>query len=207
MSGFSAIGIGRHRIGVDGEGVTTLVGGYGCPLDCRYCLNPQCNRGKPSLTLSANELLERLKIDNLYFEATNGGITFGGGEPLLQAAFIRDFILRCRDEGYRWRFWLETCLAVPGEALDAVDDLIDGFIVDVKDMNPAIYTAYTSRSPNRMLANLRTLAERCPEKVIVRLPLIEGFNTPEDVERSADTVCAMGFTRLDRFTYQTKIGK
>ena len=38
------IGIGRHRIGVDGKGVTTLVALHGCPLNCKYCLNPQCHQ-------------------------------------------------------------------------------------------------------------------------------------------------------------------
>lgn len=40
------IGLSRHRIGVDGAGVTTLVAFHGCPLDCKYCLNPQALSSK-----------------------------------------------------------------------------------------------------------------------------------------------------------------
>ena len=86
---FAAFGISRHRLFRDGQGVTTLVGGIGCPLSCSWCINAVCRDPsyKPKIFTSA-ELYERLKIDDLYFEATNGGVTFGGGEPLLQAAFI-----------------------------------------------------------------------------------------------------------------------
>ena len=72
----------RHRIPTDGDGVTTLVGLKGCPLACKYCLNPQCGTAK-SERLTADELYEKVRIDDLYFIATGGGITFGGGEPLL----------------------------------------------------------------------------------------------------------------------------
>ena len=51
------IGISRHRIGVDGKGVTTLVAFHGCPLDCKYCLNPQCHDDSGKIkTLSPQQL-------------------------------------------------------------------------------------------------------------------------------------------------------
>ena len=53
---FDCIGISRHRIGRDGVGVTTLVGGHGCPLDCEYCLNPTCKKGSAPLTFTMEEL-------------------------------------------------------------------------------------------------------------------------------------------------------
>ena len=86
--------IERHRLLTDGIGVTTLVGAYGCPLRCKYCINPHAwnpdtlNR-TPLLTPSA--LSDKVKIDELYFLSTGGGVTFGGGESLLHANFIRAF--------------------------------------------------------------------------------------------------------------------
>ena len=61
----------RHRIPTDGDGVTTLVGLKGCPLACKYCLNPQCGTAK-SERLTADELYEKVRIDDLYFIATGG---------------------------------------------------------------------------------------------------------------------------------------
>ena len=78
------IGVSRHRIGVDGIGVTTLAAFHGCPLRCRYCLNPACLGSADRLyRYTPESLFEKVRIDNLYFLATGGGICFGGGEPLL----------------------------------------------------------------------------------------------------------------------------
>ena len=86
------IGISRHRLGRDGKGVTTLVAFHGCTLHCRYCLNPQClSPDCTCLMMTPDELIDELKIDDLYFQATGGGVCFGGGEPLLRSEFIREF--------------------------------------------------------------------------------------------------------------------
>lgn len=99
------IGINRHRMGIDGNGVTTLVAFHGCPLRCRYCLNPQCNHASGiGQILTPEMLLEQVKIDNLYFLSTDGGICFGGGEPCLRSQFIREF---CQLADPRWRITLK----------------------------------------------------------------------------------------------------
>ena len=78
------IGIERHRLTTDGQGVTTLVAFHGCPLHCRYCLNPQCLVPEGvKRRISTKQLLDEVAVDDLYFQATGGGICFGGGEPLL----------------------------------------------------------------------------------------------------------------------------
>ncbi len=205
---FAAFGISRHRLFRDGQGVTTLVAGFGCPLSCRYCINAVCR--DPAFRpkrFTVPELYDRLKIDDLYFQATDGGVTFGGGEPLLQAAFIRAFIGCVRAAGKNWRFVAETSLAVLEENLALLLSekgempLVSEWIVDVKDMDPVIYERYTRLSPGRMRKNLEVLAARCPELVTVRVPLIPSYNTPEDCARSEEILREMGFSRIDRFAY------
>ena len=62
------IGIDRHRLTTDGEGVTTLVAFHGCPLHCKYCLNPQCLSPDGVLrTITPSELYSEVEIDDLYF--------------------------------------------------------------------------------------------------------------------------------------------
>lgn len=103
--------VARHRIAIDGDGVNTLVVFMTCPLRCRYCLNPQTlDAGLPHRTLTPDELYEETRKDELYFLATGGGVTFGGGEPLLRPDFIRAFRSLCGDE---WKLNLETSLNVP----------------------------------------------------------------------------------------------
>ena len=200
------IGVARHRLTVDGEGVTTLAAFWGCPLKCAYCLNPQCNRAEAYLVMhTPQSLYDYVKIDQLYFLATGGGVTFGGGEPLLNVEFIRSFRELC---GPHWNLTLETSLNVPNALFEKSLDVVDHYIVDVKDMNEAIYKAYTGQDAGQMLSNLRRLADLgLQERVVVRLPLIEQYNTEADVEKSAEQLTAMGFTHLDRFKYKTDIEK
>lgn len=92
------VSINRHRFLVDGEGVTTLVAFRRCPLYCKYCLNPQCNTPEGMKeVLFPQQLYKKVKIDDIYFLVTGGGIMFGGGEPLLCSEFIKEFRKICGD--------------------------------------------------------------------------------------------------------------
>lgn len=197
------IGINRHRIGVDGEGVTTLAAFHGCPLKCRYCLNQSCLDANARVVRHTPEsLYQQLLIDDLYFVATGGGVCFGGGEPLLRPEFIRQFHALCAD---RWKITLETSLNVPSASLQSVAPLVNDFIIDIKDMNDEIYTAYTGKSNTQVWENLKWLSENYDrEHVIIRVPLIPKYNTEEDTERSVERLKELGFGKFDRFTYKTR---
>ena len=197
------IGVSRHRIGVDGIGVPTLAAFHGCPLRCRYCLNPACLGSADRLyRYTPESLFEKVRIDNLYFLATGGGICFGGGEPLLRVDFLEQFRAMC---GTAWRLTAETSLNVTRAAVVKAAEAIDDFIVDIKDFNPEIYKAYTGRSNRRVLLNLRWLVEaKGAEHIIVRVPLIPDYNTDADRDRTVATLKEMGVTRIDRFKYIIK---
>lgn len=192
----------RHRIGIDGAGITSLIAGAGCPLSCRWCINKKLLSEASPQPVTAQQLYETVRIDDLYFQATSGGVTFGGGEPLLHADFIRHFKQIIPPV---WKLNVETSLAVPAENLKIVCDAIDCFIVDCKDMNPEIYHNYTGGNSSLLKDNLQHLAQAVgPEKVLVRIPLIPEYNNPEDQQKSIKTLQAMGFTRFDVFNYTNK---
>jgi len=140
-----------------------------------------------------------VKIDQLYFLATKGGITFGGGEPMLQVEFIKEFRELC---GNQWQIVAETCLNVPFKNLQALDPILDGYIVDIKDMNPDIYKAYTSKDNALAISNLQWLLQHGDSnRIMVRVPHIPDFNTDEDVERSKKRLETMGVKHIDEFNY------
>ncbi len=197
------IAISRHRIQTDGQGVTTLCGFYGCPLRCKYCLNPQSfSENTKTTLLSPQELYERVKIDDIYFVATNGGITFGGGEPLLYADFIAEFRAIC---GEKWRLCAETSLNVSKEAVKIAAGCIDEFFVDIKDMNSEIYKSYTGKSNESVNENLKLLLSLVGrERITLRIPLIKGFNTELDRENSVNYLKTLGFIKFDLFEYKIK---
>jgi pyruvate formate lyase activating enzyme len=192
-------GISRHRLTTDGEGVTTLVAFSGCPLRCKYCLNKASWDPIKGRLYTPQMLFEEVKIDQLYFLATKGGITFGGGEPLLQVEFIKEFRELC---GSQWQLLAETSLNVPFENVQTIDPILDGYIVDIKDMNPEIYQTYTGKDNSVVLTNLEWLLKHgAPNRIMVRVPHIPEFNTDEDVAKSKEHLTAMGVKNIDEFNY------
>ena len=196
------IGIYRHRLQTDGEGVCTLVAFHGCPLRCPYRLNPQClEHEEQGERYDCKSLYEETKVDALYFLATRGGVTFGGGEPCLRSHFISDFRQYC---GKEWQLAVETSLNVPEEHIERLLPVVDRFVVDIKDMNPEIYRRYTGRGNELVHRNLRLLVENGRAKdTIARIPLIPLYNTEKDQQRSREELERLGFSCFDIFTYRT----
>lgn len=195
------IGICRHRLATDGQGVTTLVAFHGCPLRCKYCLNEQCLRPDGVWRqMDALDILNEVMVDDLYFKATNGGITFGGGEPLLRSDDIVSF---CKLMPQEWRITIETSLNADRKHLEAVAPYIDHYFIDVKDMNSQIYRNYTSVDNRQVIDNLQWLAaHEDTQKITIRLPLIPDYNTEADIAKSREQLEAMGFTNFDCFSYK-----
>lgn len=197
------IGISRHRLTTDGDGVTTLVAFHDCPLRCRYCLNPQ-SLGDDSRfrDYTPESLYDEVRIDELYFIATNGGVSFGGGEPCLRHDFIRRFRGLC---GPEWQLNLETSLNVVSDKVKVLLPIVNGLIIDIKDMNPVIYRRYTGHNNALVLENLRLIARLGRQRdCLIRIPLIPEFNTDADRVASRAALEDLGFDRFDLFTYQIR---
>lgn len=197
------LGIRRHRLLSDGFGCRTLVGFYGCPLSCSFCLNPECHTTPLKASYrSVQDLLSEVKKDEIYFSATGGGITFGGGEPLLHADFIANFI---KEAPVWWNYSCETSLNVESTKLMKVINLINEFIVDIKDLSPNIYESYTGVSIDGVLLNLRLVSNMglC-EKFKIRIPEIPSYNNAANIKLSKINLEEMGFSKFERLTYVTQ---
>lgn len=196
------MGIDRLRMETDGEGVTTLVVSAGCPLRCAFCLNPITWDGSfNGKDYSVEELYDALKIDNLYFLSTGGGVTFGGGEPLLHASFLREFILKYK-KVTGWKFDIESSLSVPRKNLEAVIDLIDYFYIDTKDMDKERYEKYTCGDYDLFSGNLSYLLEkRGSECITVKVPKIPYFHKEKEWLENVECLKKMGFDNIYLFDY------
>ncbi len=201
-------GISRLRCGIDGPGVTTLVAFMGCPLRCRYCLNDMCHENvyeldgvtprKGIMLLSPQELYEKVKIDNIYFQTTGGGICFGGGEPGLQVDFIEEFKHICPSS---WKITIETSLEFSYTNKQRLAAIVDHWIVDIKDMNFVIYEKYTGVLTS-VSQNLLSLKKFVPEeKVTIKVPHIPDFNTIDDVRSSIEEIKSFGFKNIEECQY------
>ncbi len=197
------IALCRHRLAIDGTGVVTLVAFHGCTLRCKYCLNSTCLHPSGIWEhYTTHQLLEEVKVDHLYFVATGGGVTFGGGEPLLRSLFIKEF---CEMADKAWNVSLETSLQVPLFHLKRVFPFVNHYFVDVKDTDADIYRAYTGGKWQQVSDNLQWLAAQgAQDKVTIRVPLIPDFNTPAHQTHSRELLERMGFTSFDVFDYAVR---
>ena len=202
-------GISRLRMGTDGPGITTLVTFMGCPLQCKYCLNDFCHKpvfeanGKtPSKGVSVitpQDLYDKVKIDNLYFGMTGGGICFGGGEPALKWRFIRSFRKIC---GPEWKITLETCLHYNEYIIKELSKIVDLWIVDIKSMEPIIFEEYTGVKVAPLYSRLKLLRDIVgEEKVVIKIPLIPEFKDERSVKWELSKIKAMGFTHIEQIEY------
>ena len=149
-----------------------------------------------------DELIQKVSVDNIYFEATHGGITFGGGEPLLQSDFIAEFI-SCAPK--TWNYYIETSLSVPFENIEKISNQILYFIVDIKTLDTLIYEDYTGSELDLAKENLIKLKHLIgADKIIVRAPIIPGYANKTSQIKTINELKSLGFYNIDAFEYKRK---
>lgn len=192
-------GIERLRIDTDGKGIRTLIAMNDCVLKCQYCINKRHINVFPFYKKTSTEQLGRMiEKDAVYFEMSGGGVTFGGGEPLLYPDFIKEFHRRYPE----WRIDIQTSLNVSYYNINGLLSIIDGWHIDIKDMNPIIYEAYTGCSNEMVIKNLKVLCKKISQdKINVRVPYISGYNLDKDVENSIAILKKMGIENIEEFEY------
>lgn len=193
------MGINRHRMGTDGKGISTLITFYGCPLNCKYCLNPQCkSESTPCTYIEPNDLVNLLMVDDIYFKSTGGGIVFGGGEPLLNAEYIEEV---CDLVPLQWKIRIETSLNVKWDKIELLLPYIDQWIIDIKDSNTEIYKNYTGVDNLKVYDNVLRLSHKTGiEKLLIRIPKIPNYNTEKNIQESVKLYSNLG--NIDIFNYK-----
>ncbi len=169
---------------VDGPGVRSVVFLSGCPLRCIYCHNPDTWERQESQLTDANELAERLL--RFYPYIKNGGVTFSGGEPLLQAEFVTEVAKILQKEGLHVA--IDTCGAPMTPAVDSLLDTADLFLLDVKMTTEEDYKRYTGGSLAATMVFLDRL-EEMGKDVWIRHVVVPNINdTEEDILRFAELI-------------------
>jgi len=150
--------------------------------------------------VTADEVMARIMADAAFYRNSGGGATFSGGEPLAQPEFLGELLSRCRSGGVSTA--VETCGCVPKQTLLEVEPLVDLFLYDVKVMDPEAHAAYTGQSNDAILANLRSLAQKAPDRVVVRVPLVPGCtDSPENLEAIARLVAGLDVRGVELMPY------
>lgn len=190
----------------DGPGIRTTVFLKGCPLCCQWCHNPEGISFKPQLLrkkngdeyicgkeISSDELAEKLLRDEKIFILNEGGVTFTGGEPLSQADFLLDVLLKIRPKIH---CAVETSGFATASIFQKVVKNLDLVLIDNKSTNSQIHKKYTGVDNVQIIENLKWLCT-ANTPFIVRVPLIPQVNDSlENLEKLSDII--KGATHLLR---------
>jgi pyruvate formate lyase activating enzyme len=122
---------------------------------------------------TAAEIMAEARRDAPFFRRSGGGVTFSGGEPLAQPAFLLQCLRRCRRWGYHAA--VETCGQAPWEDLAAAAELTDLFLYDLKALDPVRHEELTGVGNELILENLERLLAAGAD-VVVRVPVVPGAN-------------------------------
>ena len=148
-------------------------------VNCGACI-AECLTGALKLygrTSTAEEAAQLLLEDADFYRQSGGGVTFSGGEPLLQSAFLREVMQLLKAHGVH--IAVDTCGAVPWSAFEDVLPYADLFLYDIKHLDPEMHKKGTGAGNERILENLRRLHE-AGAPVEIRTPVIPGYNDAEE---------------------------
>lgn len=155
---------------VDGPGIRTVVFLSGCKLRCKYCHNPETwKMGKHNIT--AEELSKKIIRNKPYFKRNNGGVTFSGGEPLLQSDFIIEVSKILKREGIH--IALDTA-GVGNGNYEAILEYIDLVLLDVKHTNAIGYKELTGGAIDETLKFIE-VCNKLKKKIWIRQVIVPGI--------------------------------
>jgi pyruvate formate lyase activating enzyme len=181
----------------DGPGIRVTFFMKGCPLNCRWCHNPEGISPLSETVLKTNKVGERefssnevvgkfytvgsiLEIigkERVFMAESKGGVTFSGGEPMLQAEFLIEALKACKENGYHTA--VDTSGYSSSDSYKSVIPYTDLFLFDLKHLDDAKHTESTGVSNIGILNNYKLLVASGKD-VMVRIPVIPGFNDDED---------------------------
>lgn len=188
----------------DGPGIRTTVFFKGCNLRCAWCHNPEtltapaqeafypakcihcghCETGCPTgarttigREVTVGDVLNAVLPDKPYYDASQGGITLSGGEPLMHADFAAELLKACREAGIKTA--IETNLSFPWDQIEKLVPWLDEIYFDIKLFDSAEHEKWTGSGNERILDNARRLSET-GVPMIVRTPLIPGATDSDE---------------------------
>jgi len=184
---------------VDGVPVKDVASCEGCGVCAEVC--PASAMELCGHRISISELMEELRRDEIFFR-DGGGVTFSGGEPLMQPEFLMEALKSCGGEG--WHRALDTSGFVKTETLLEAAKLTDLFLYDIKHMDTEKHRLYTGAGNEVVLENLKRLSES-GVKINVRFPFMPGLNScDENIRALAEFVAGLkGVTAVSILPYHT----
>jgi len=169
----------RNGFDVKSNAIKTIVEQVSdeCKL-CGKCVDecPGGARQFVGVEFSPRQLIQEILKDRMFFEESNGGVTFSGGEPLAQPEFLIESLKLLKEQGIHTA--VDTCGFAPPEFLIEAAKETDLFLFDIKFISPELHRIYTGERNELIIENL-TLLGKIHNNIWIRIPVIQDVNTDE----------------------------
>jgi pyruvate formate lyase activating enzyme len=184
----------------DGKAVIDREKCTACGRCVKACLNEA--RSISGKLMELQEIHDTILRDRDYYEETGGGVTFSGGEPVLQADHLEPLLKQLREEKIGIAF--ETCGSAPLKNYQLLAPYASQWLFDIKSLQKEVLKQYTGADLDVILTNLKYLSSYDPARITIRVPVIPGVNnTMEDMQRLADLMKAYSLQKVDLLPYHT----
>ncbi|MHA1887959.1 MAG: glycyl-radical enzyme activating protein [Promethearchaeota archaeon] len=189
----------------DGPGIRTTIFLKGCPLSCWWCHNPESQQLEPQKyltgpnfqeiigkTMNVAEVMNEILKDRIFYDESDGGVTFSGGEPFMQPKYLAKLLDECKKQGLHTV--VDTSGYVSWEILEPMLSNIDLFLYDLKLIDNESHKKYTGVDNHEILNNLIRLIEN-HQNVHIRIPII-----PSITDSEANLVSIKNYLKQVHFT-------
>ncbi len=173
-------------------------------VDCHIC-EDQCLQNAIKIVgrkATVDEIMLTVMRDKDYYDHSGGGVTLSGGEALMQREAAMELLTRCKAEGIHTA--VETCGQVGLATIEQVMPMVDLFLFDVKQTDAEVLRSVTHGAWEQIQRNIAYIAQSDPEKIVLRVPCIPGFNMTGNFFESLFAFAQRhGVRRIDLLPYHT----
>lgn len=170
---------------VDGPGIRTVIFFQGCGLRCAYCHNPDTWKMAGGIEITAEELLKKILRFKPYFDRSGGGVTFSGGEVLLQSEFLAEILKLCKERG------IHTAIDTAGYGEGNYEEVLkytDLVLLDIKHVDEEGYKKLTGKGKKGLDEFLKVL-DKSGTKLWIRHVVVPNLtDSKEHIEKLAGII-------------------
>ncbi|HPT85606.1 MAG TPA: glycyl-radical enzyme activating protein [Bacillota bacterium] len=185
---FAVCPVSAHIMQPIGQGGEHIIDRSKC-IRCLECTDT-CYAGAlvgVGQTVTAEYVVENVKSEMPYYQHSGGGVTFSGGECMVQPNFLYAVLVGCKEAGVHTA--VDTAGNVPWEFFQRIDSFVDMYLYDVKAASPEVHRAMTGAGNELIIDNLKKIC-RQGKRVWIRIPYVPGFNDGE-IPGIADILCEL----------------
>lgn len=175
---------------VDGPGIRMVLFLTGCPLKCQFCHNPEIAWGNQGQRYTPEQVLEKYNKKKQFYQ--KGGLTFSGGEPLLQAEFVYQCVQLLKENEVH--LVIDTSLSCGNQWLQKIIPFVDLWMVSIKAVNPDLHQQIAGQDNSTIINNIIKL--NCSQAdMLIRYVIVPGLtDTESELNRLAEFLKNLPFT-------------